>query len=218
MRRREGPRGGRGARALGRGGTRPGRTHETLVEADQPRLPVVVENQNRLNHLCRPRSFQRRRPPRSVYFRHNTATSAWCAAERGRRKRAPAPEGSCREESGVTAPPGESARVGSRGIGPVRTPRPGRVVTSASAGRPIRARPGREPGSLPFGRTDRLLHNLGPSASGKQIPKPKLLRATAPAGDEAAGTSPSPRPHGSMQSCTPSPRPQAHTRNGSQPA
>lgn len=55
--------------------TKLGRTHETLVEADQPRFPVVIENQNRLNHLCPPRFFQHRLLPESISFRHNTDVS-----------------------------------------------------------------------------------------------------------------------------------------------
>ena len=69
------------------------RTHETLVEADQPRLPVVIENQNRLNHLCPPRSFHHRLLPESLSFRHNKDASGWCAAESGPRKHVPAPRG-----------------------------------------------------------------------------------------------------------------------------
>lgn len=69
-----GPRGGEWARV--RGG--PGRTHKTLVEADQPRLPMVVENQNRLNHLCRSRFSRHQLLQESSSFRHNTGTSGWC--------------------------------------------------------------------------------------------------------------------------------------------
>lgn len=64
-----GPKGRERTRVPGRDGTKLGRTHEMLVEADQPRLPVVVENQNRLNHLRRP-SFSKR-----CYFL-KTSTSA----------------------------------------------------------------------------------------------------------------------------------------------
>lgn len=85
----EGPKGGKRARLPRRDMTELGRTHKMLIEADQPRLPVVVENQNRLNHLCRPRFFRHRRLPESTSFRHNTDTSGWCAAESGPRKLAP---------------------------------------------------------------------------------------------------------------------------------
>lgn len=83
---------GAGARGVGercfetRGGewTRvrdgPGRTHKTLVEADQPRLPMVVENQNRLNHLCWSRFPRHQLLQESSHFRHNTGTSGWCLA------------------------------------------------------------------------------------------------------------------------------------------
>lgn len=135
-------------RARRRDGRKLGRTHETLVEADQPRLPVVVEHQNRLNHLCGPRFFKRRRLPQSISFRHNTATSAWCAAARGPRKRAPAPKGpaSLRPEEEAPGGAARSAARGSARAGPARTAGLGRVVPSASSGSPVKVWPGRAPG------------------------------------------------------------------------
>lgn len=64
----------------------PGRTHKTLVEADQPRLPMIVENQNRLNHLCRSRFSRHQLLQASSSFRHNKGTSGWCPAQNCSRK------------------------------------------------------------------------------------------------------------------------------------
>lgn len=155
--------------------TKLGRTHETLVEADQPRLPVVVENQNRLDHLCRPRFFQRRQLPQSISFRHNTATSAGCAAERGPRKRASAPKGPLREESGFPAPVRESSREGGGlvGVGPVRTPASPRLASGCHSGPGQGANPGLRRSSRPTA----CRRVPGRSTSEKQIPKQKLPKA-----------------------------------------
>lgn len=132
----------------GRGVTKLGRTHETLVEADQPRLPVVVENQNRLNHLCRPRFSQPccfQKTPTSATTRAlpvgaplkvaggNVAPAPW---GRPRRGRLPGGGGGC------------GARRGPAGPGLVATPRLG-----GSSPRP--PWPGREPGPVCFAQTDR---------------------------------------------------------------
>lgn len=63
-----------------------GCTHKTLVEADQPRFSMVVENQNRLNHLCRSRFSRYHLLQERTFFRHNTNTSCWCPAESCSRK------------------------------------------------------------------------------------------------------------------------------------
>lgn len=89
-----------------------GRTHETLVEADQPRLPVVVENHNRLNHLRRSRFSQHRRLPASTNFRHHTDTSGWCSAESSRRKTCPGAQGTEGKESAFPARRGERFQGG----------------------------------------------------------------------------------------------------------
>lgn len=140
----------------GRDVTTLGRTHETLVEADQPRLPVVVENQNRLNHLCRPRSS----PPGCVQKPSTSATTrtlpVGAPRKVPRRKRCPAPRGrtakspASRSRRRIQGPRGGSTGGKGGWWGP-RDTELGRVVSAVSlAG--TRARigvlcPGRPPAS-----------------------------------------------------------------------
>ena len=119
------------------------RTHETLVEADQPRLPVVIENQNRLNHLCQPRSFHHRLLPEGLSFRHNKDASGWCAAESGPRKHVLAPRG-LTTKSPASRQALEESALGwvagwLEGERLLRTLRLGRAVISAGVGCPLRA-------------------------------------------------------------------------------
>ena len=50
---------------------------ETLVEADKPQLPMVIENQDCLNHLCPPHSFLHQLLPESLSFHYNLAILIW---------------------------------------------------------------------------------------------------------------------------------------------
>lgn len=156
----------------GRDVTTLGRTHETLVEADQPRLPVVVENQNRLNHRCRPRSS----PPGCSQKTPTSATTrtlpVGCAAESSPAETLPGAQGPGREESGfpiAEKEPGPAAGPRWGGWWGPRDPELGRVVSAVSlAG--TRARigvlgPGRPPAS--------------PSSWEKQVPTQERLREAA---------------------------------------
>lgn len=176
-----------GARALRRDVTKLGRTHETLVEADQPRLPVVVENQNRLNHLRPPRFF-------SAGSSHKASPSV--AAR-------PLPLGAPGNEARGNVPPRSRARARR-----VRLPRTaGSAEGSARPGRhlgwrrlaspgPARARTGTS-----AARPDGTLAAESPGGARRKsrCPTQKLPAAAALPGDRAAGASPSRRPREDVQ-------------------
>lgn len=171
----------------GRDVTTLGRTHETLVEADQPRLPVVVENQNRLNHRCRPRSS----PPGCSQKTPTSATTrtlpVGAPRKVPRRKRCPAPRGRA-----AKSPASRSRR---RSQGPRRAQGGGaggdHETPSWGGSSPRSAWPGRGPGSVSSAQAARLPHR----ARGRS----RFPRRNACA--KRRGAPLSQRPHPDMMSC-----------------